>query len=136
MALYIPQSIFHLALLLYVRPEAFGPYYVLSRNVDKKLTSTLLKFPEGNRSQLYVNVSLRQSVDTSTTLTFLIFKQAESIINSMPRSTPPSLPPHPHILLHDALRMLKDGHSTALLCGRPRLLKTVLSKVVIPLELS
>jgi hypothetical protein len=28
MALYIPHSIFHLALLLYVRPEAFGPYYV------------------------------------------------------------------------------------------------------------
>ena len=29
MALYIPHSIFHLARLLYVRPEAFGPYYVL-----------------------------------------------------------------------------------------------------------
>ena len=28
MALYIPQSIFHLAWLLYVRPENFGPYYV------------------------------------------------------------------------------------------------------------
>jgi hypothetical protein len=28
MALYIPHSIFHLARLLYVRPEAFGPYYV------------------------------------------------------------------------------------------------------------
>ena len=29
MALYIPHSIFHLARLLYVRPENFGPYYVL-----------------------------------------------------------------------------------------------------------
>ena len=29
MALYIPHSIFHLAQLLYVRPETFGPYYVL-----------------------------------------------------------------------------------------------------------
>ena len=29
MALYIPQSIFHLARLLYVRPETFGPYYVI-----------------------------------------------------------------------------------------------------------
>ena len=29
MALYIPHSIFHLARLLYVRPETFGPYYVL-----------------------------------------------------------------------------------------------------------
>ena len=28
MALYIPHSIFHLAQLLYVRPETFGPYYV------------------------------------------------------------------------------------------------------------
>ena len=30
MALYIPHSIFHLARLLYVRPENFGPYYVLN----------------------------------------------------------------------------------------------------------
>ena len=30
MALYMPHSIFHLARLLYVRPENFGPYYVLS----------------------------------------------------------------------------------------------------------
>ena len=29
MALYIPHSIFHLARLLYVRPETFGPYCVL-----------------------------------------------------------------------------------------------------------
>ena len=29
MALYIPYSIFHLARLLYVRPETVGPYYVL-----------------------------------------------------------------------------------------------------------
>ena len=28
MAVYIPHSIFHLALLLYVRPETFGPYYL------------------------------------------------------------------------------------------------------------
>ena len=28
MALYIPHSIFHLARLLYVRQETFGPYYV------------------------------------------------------------------------------------------------------------
>jgi hypothetical protein len=27
MALYIPHSIFHLARLLYVRPETFGPCY-------------------------------------------------------------------------------------------------------------
>jgi len=28
MALYIPRSIFHLARLLYVRPETFGPTFV------------------------------------------------------------------------------------------------------------
>jgi hypothetical protein len=28
MALYIPHSIFHLARILYARPETFGPYYV------------------------------------------------------------------------------------------------------------
>ena len=28
MTLYIPHSIFHLARLLYFRPENFGPYYV------------------------------------------------------------------------------------------------------------
>ena len=28
MALYVTHSIFHLARLLYVRPETFGPYYV------------------------------------------------------------------------------------------------------------
>ena len=30
MALYIPHSIFHLARLLYVRPETFGPYYIVT----------------------------------------------------------------------------------------------------------
>ena len=33
MALYIPNSIFHLAWLLYVRPETFGPYYVYQPSV-------------------------------------------------------------------------------------------------------
>ena len=28
MALHVPHSIFHLARLLYVRPETFGTYYV------------------------------------------------------------------------------------------------------------
>jgi hypothetical protein len=32
MALYILHSIFHLVRLLYVRPETFGPYYLLSHN--------------------------------------------------------------------------------------------------------
>ena len=33
MALYIPHSIFHLARLLYVRLETFGPYYVRKMQV-------------------------------------------------------------------------------------------------------
>ena len=33
MALYIPHSIFHLARLLYVRPETFGPYYVYCKMI-------------------------------------------------------------------------------------------------------
>jgi hypothetical protein len=37
MALYIPHSISHLARLLYVRPETFGPYCVLSRHVAQAL---------------------------------------------------------------------------------------------------
>ena len=37
MALYIPHSIFHLAWLLYVRPETFGPYYVASSEMKRIL---------------------------------------------------------------------------------------------------
>ena len=37
MALYIPHSIFHLARLLDVRPETFGPYYIFTHNVISKL---------------------------------------------------------------------------------------------------
>ena len=36
MALYIPHSIFHLARLLYVRPETFGPYYVDTHMIFEK----------------------------------------------------------------------------------------------------
>ena len=42
MALYIPHSIFHLARLLYVRPETFGPYYVCASSVHL-FASDLLK---------------------------------------------------------------------------------------------
>ena len=37
MALYIPHSIFHLARLMYVRPETFGPYYVVSSTTVVRL---------------------------------------------------------------------------------------------------
>ena len=52
MALYIAHSIFHLARLLYVRPETFGPYCVLTQLTTCTLSSVLRKtrfasdFPE------------------------------------------------------------------------------------------
>ena len=36
MALCIPHSIFHLAWLLYVRSETFGPYYVRRRSCTQQ----------------------------------------------------------------------------------------------------
>ena len=42
MAQYIPHSIFHLARLLYVRPETFGPYYV---GVTGVVFTDSMKFP-------------------------------------------------------------------------------------------
>ena len=45
MALYIPHSIFHLARLLYVRPETFGPYYVWAGQSGDRITIGV-RFPE------------------------------------------------------------------------------------------
>ena len=42
MALYIPHSIFHLARLLYVRPETFGPYYVYTRTYIRRRVRTYI----------------------------------------------------------------------------------------------
>ena len=48
MALYIPHNIFHLARLLYVRPETFGPYYVWftwkDRDIQSKATVLSWRF--------------------------------------------------------------------------------------------
>ena len=50
MALYIPHSIFHLARLLYVRPETFGPYYVYIFNCNityrRRITDVILETAE------------------------------------------------------------------------------------------
>jgi hypothetical protein len=40
MALYIPHSILHLARLLYVRPETFGPYcvqHLVEWNIEERI---------------------------------------------------------------------------------------------------
>ena len=42
MALYIPHSVFHLARLLYVRPENFGTYYVHMCNIKLQINQSLL----------------------------------------------------------------------------------------------
>ena len=49
MALYIPHSIFHLARLLYVKLETFGPYHVSQQYKE----NALLHFHCNNR---YANV--------------------------------------------------------------------------------
>ena len=46
MALYIPHSIFHLARLLYVRPETFRPYYVHYGHIVNAHISDII-FPLG-----------------------------------------------------------------------------------------
>ena len=43
MTLYVPHSIFHLAQLLYVRPETFGPYYVAFPNITSALAPLRFK---------------------------------------------------------------------------------------------
>ena len=50
MALYIPHSIFHLALFLYVRPETFGPYYICVT----KLPIAQYTLPEWKKWQLII----------------------------------------------------------------------------------
>ena len=65
MALYIPHSIFHLARLLYVRPENFGPYYAqynkrnfcLQRVSAKNAPSSIN--PIFGRNMLQANASRR-----------------------------------------------------------------------------
>ena len=49
MALYIPHSIFYLARLLYVRPETFGPYYVLEEQVSRSDQVVLAGSSQMNR---------------------------------------------------------------------------------------
>ena len=57
MALYIPHSIFHLARLLYVRPETFGPYYVY---LDELCIVTRLRAERlRNKADLYDLLVLR-----------------------------------------------------------------------------
>ena len=43
MALYIPQSILHLARSLYVRPETYGPTYVVQQYKQDILKYNMLK---------------------------------------------------------------------------------------------
>ena len=57
MALYIPHSIFHLAQLLYVRPETLGPYYVPTtlHGVTSQMTVIFLTYLRENLKSTFLN---------------------------------------------------------------------------------
>ena len=65
MALYIPHSIFHLARLLYVRPETFGPYYVcitsvvISVKVSGRITRGLYNLKNSANSRACFQASIK-----------------------------------------------------------------------------
>ena len=62
MALYIPHSTVHLARCLYVRPETFGPYYVLSETQD-----AMINMERGTSCN---TISLHSGVNINTTIAF------------------------------------------------------------------
>ena len=63
MALYIPHSIFHLARLLYVRPETFGPYYVCTFVII--CHSVLLRMRNVSGKCCWENQNTRFKINTS-----------------------------------------------------------------------
>ena len=58
MALYIPHNIFHLAWLLYVRPETFGPYYVRIICAVEKVLFNKLKSALVSRETKFVTLEV------------------------------------------------------------------------------
>ena len=54
MALYIPHSIFHLARLLYVRLETFGPYYIDTQH-SSRVENNCYFFSESTKSRFLYN---------------------------------------------------------------------------------
>ena len=86
MAIYIPHNIFHLARLLYVRPEAFGPYYVsLLEEPERIYVSNVQQaFQTQNRlrdnSEIIVNAVYRNVPTSSFIINFSVCKMIRSFI--------------------------------------------------------
>ena len=68
MALYIPHIIFHLARLLYVRPETFGPYYVSLCSTISRILKRIALFLGSQKTPACAS-------DTSRTETMMSMEQ-------------------------------------------------------------
>ena len=62
MALYIPHSIYHLARLLYVSPETFGPYYVHLGNTFASVYGMRRRFTQLTFPLMFPQVMRPQSL--------------------------------------------------------------------------
>ena len=68
MALYIPQRIFHLARLFYVRPETFGPYYVYTPAISDSMRIN----PLGTRRYLDLRRNINGTQDSVLRITTIL----------------------------------------------------------------
>jgi len=78
MALYIPQSILHLARSLYVRPETYGPTYVY---VDSRPTMSWKNHAEQITHKLSAACYTLKSVISQETLKMVYYAYVHSIMN-------------------------------------------------------
>ena len=77
MALYIPHSIFHLARLLYVRPETFGPYYVYI-----PICLTIIDVTTFNNRQKYFFHLFKVMWDSTGSSSFTFFTKITLLVGS------------------------------------------------------
>ena len=68
MALYIPHNIFHLARLLYVRPETFGPYYVTHLKKHFAVLSNCFLLSNSRITTSLIHKESRQEIQTNQQL--------------------------------------------------------------------
>ena len=72
MTLYIPHSIFHLARLLYVRPETFGPYYVCTTKFNLLKTKTVIRYIQFVHHRKHLVLWLARSIDERSKCKWLL----------------------------------------------------------------
>ena len=111
MALYIPHSIFHLARLLYVRPETFGPYYVSARH--RMYLKCLEKFPKWvrrteRRKTIYTNMTANNFRGTARQCVHL--NPVGSYLWGLPTDTEQTL----HHSIYDACQTIRICPGTLL----------------------